>query len=291
MIRTVGLISRAGNADLQALCVREKMPLVQTHARPTRAARLRWLGVLLLASTLTINGLGIEGPCDPALAAPRDQPYGYRLRGDRCEGLYVEEVSLGTLLVASLTESYETFDPQKGGDLRLSWSPPGRLETRVRASGLQWRLYYRMDAVRPVGATSYVWPVGVLAGLNIQKADLGVVAWVQVKIAGEDKQVYVPLTIQQREPPVRSGRYRLSIVPGRELKELFLSLTTVNANGSLGRSIRSGEPLGFGYYPANHSTTIQLPSFVETGIYQVELAADLIGGGTATTIIYIYHRG
>ena len=36
--------------------------------------------------------------CDPLLEQPKTNPYGYRLRSDRCEGIYVQQVAGATLL-------------------------------------------------------------------------------------------------------------------------------------------------------------------------------------------------
>jgi hypothetical protein len=83
----------------------------------------------------------------------------------------------------------------------------------------------------------------------------------------------------------------LVLVPGRELKEVFLSLATVQEGGEPRRFIRSGEALEYGYYPAGRGIGIQLPPLSEPGIYYVELAAELAGGGVITTTIHLYHGG
>src|SRR5687768_9332763 len=83
--------------------------------------------------------------CDPALPAIKEGHLGYRDRGDRCEGLYINPVSSTTLAVASFTEHFENFD-NTGNTLLIEWDkPPAGDEIHLRAQGIRPRLYYRMD--------------------------------------------------------------------------------------------------------------------------------------------------
>src|SRR2546425_622955 len=85
--------------------------------------------------------------CDPRLQQAGSDPNGYRLRGDRCEGIYIKEVA-GTTVVASLIEYVENFNPA-GQSLRIEWTAPGNASVRLRAYSLRHRLFYQMDARRP----------------------------------------------------------------------------------------------------------------------------------------------
>ena len=49
------------------------------------------------------------GDCDPSLPQV-NTPLGYRDRGDRCEGVYIKEVSSTTLTVRSFTDGFESYD-------------------------------------------------------------------------------------------------------------------------------------------------------------------------------------
>ena len=60
----------------------------------------RAICVLLVLSWLPREELAGQ-TCDPALKVRPNDPLGYRARGDRCEGMFVEEVS-GTISVASV---------------------------------------------------------------------------------------------------------------------------------------------------------------------------------------------
>src|SRR5262245_41082574 len=102
--------------------------------------------VLVLVTALIIpRALSQIQSCDPNLAQPEGHPYGYRLRGNRCEGVYVQQVDNTILVLASFTESFENYDLHANKDLLLQWNAPGNEEVRLRAFGLRRRLYYRMD--------------------------------------------------------------------------------------------------------------------------------------------------
>lgn len=246
---------------------------------------------ILIAMLLPAMVSGQTTSCDPDLPSSLAHPYGYRVRGDRCEGIYIQEVALATLLVASFTESYEGFDPHQGQDLQLDWVSPRAAEVRIRAQGIEPRLYFRMDAVRAAGTTSYRWPTGLLAGLGIGKQKLGVSAWTEQRFGNEVRRVYLPLRIRQWQQPVSSGHYELLLVPGRELKEVYVHLAGLRDDGTSFPAILSGQPLGRGYYPARRAIPIQIPRPKTPGLYSVELAAELTGGAIVTTSICFHHGG
>src|SRR5215470_18783186 len=135
---------------------------------------LRRLGlVFLLTLPLTARAPFVQvhvqnSPCDPNLKQLGQNPNGYKLRGDRCEGIYVQPVSGSTaLLVASFTELFEDFDPSSLGNLSVEWSHPVETTIHLRAYALHEKLYYQMDAVVPAGRNSYLWPGDVLNALQL----------------------------------------------------------------------------------------------------------------------------
>ena len=232
-----------------------------------------------------------ESYCDPHLNAARGHPYEYRIRGDRCEGIYIEEVSSTTLMVVSLTESFEEYDLASGKELLVKWTAPGNGSIRLRASSLKHKLYYRMDTVRPPADTSYLWPLPILAALNIPKKDIGVVGWTQYAVGDTKRSVYVPLRLSQQREPGRLGNYQLVLLPGRELTEVFVSLVAMGADGRPKSYLRNEEPLQYGYYPAGRGIMIPLAGLETAGIYYLEIGARLRGGGSTAAELWFYHPG
>ena len=228
-----------------------------------------------------------DGHCDPDLS-PRADAYGYHLREDRCEGIYIRPVGANPLLVASLTESFEDFDPAAAQNLQLEWPALGATSVRLRAQAFRQRLYYRMDSLRPAGNNSYSWSPNLLATFKLRKSELGVVARTQFKVGATVRDVYLPLRIRQQANAGQVGNYQLVLLPGIELKEVYLNLAPVKPDGSLGNFIRKDQALGYGYYPAERKITIVLPEPKTTGIYYLGISATLGDGGSSEEKLWLY---
>src|ERR1035438_3842170 len=64
---------------------------------------------------------GQPNQCDPHLVQPAADPNGYRLRGDRCEGIYIQDVAGSPLFIASWTESFADYDLLSNEPLVIAW--------------------------------------------------------------------------------------------------------------------------------------------------------------------------
>lgn len=233
-----------------------------------------------------------EGPCDPRLLQPKDDPQGYRLRGDRCEGIYIREVAGSSdLVVVSLTESFEDFDPTSYKNVMVEWQRFGSDAPRIRAQGLKYRLHYRMDTVRPPGSISYAWSPDLLAALKIKRQDIGIVGFTPQVVGNVPREVYLPLRVSQQTKGVRAPRYQVVLLPGEELSQVFLTLAQVGKDGSPATFLRKGEALGGSYYPADRPISVILPELNAPGIYYLEFGATLKQGGSSTESIWFYHAG
>lgn len=230
-----------------------------------------------------------DGQCDPNLSQPTDLPYGYRDRGNRCEGIYIKEVKSTTLFIASFTEYFQDYDLKSGKDLLVDWKLPSESDVFLRAYGLRRKLYYRMDTVVPSKSISYTWPVNILDALNIKKTDIGVIGWIQYPIGETEKKVYLPLRIKQQEKVRYEGSYLLVLLPGQELQEVYISLAYMGKDGISEFILRPAEPLGYGYYPAERSIAIPISNLETAGIYYLEIGATLKSGGSSTVELWFYH--
>lgn len=232
-----------------------------------------------------------ENHCDPDLQHHRDNPLGYRLRQDRCEGIYIKEVVSKTLMVVSLTKSFEDYDLSTGKELLIKWTTPGKCNIYLRAQSLRRRLHYRMDTSRAPQPTQYKWPLEILAALKIVRNDIGVIGWTTYTINGTDRKVYIPLRIMQQTEKFPSESYALVLLPGRELKEVFVSLAPLKADGNTGPFITDGKALGYGYYPAGRGFAIPIHGIKKPGIYYLEIGATLKSGGNDAVELLLYHPG
>jgi hypothetical protein len=211
------------------------------------------------------------------------------LRGNRCEGVYAQQVSGSALWVASFTQSFEEYDLTSGADLLVEWAAPANLGVRLRAQGIKPELYYRMDAVDTGASHSFRWPSDLLAAQHISREDIGVLGWTRYSLGGVDRDVYVPLRIRQHKSAPETDRYELVLFPAVELKEVYLSLAAVGPDGRPRSFIEQGKRLGYGFYPAERPVRIRLRGLGDPGVYYLEIGAELAAGGTAALTYWIYH--
>jgi hypothetical protein len=229
--------------------------------------------------------------CDPAIKGKEDRanPSGYHQRNDRCEGIFIQEVSAtGGLLVASLTATMQGFKPESGKPLDVEWKAPGAGKVNLRAYSLRPRLYYRMDTVQEAASALYQWPPSILATYALKPTDVGLVGWTSVTVGTQRLEpVYVPLAVRDSKDAVWPISQRLVVVPPADLKEIYMTISPVDASGVTGKPLREG-PLGYGYYPAGGAVKIDLAAWPKPGIYLVQLAAERKDGANVVSKFWIY---
>ena len=240
----------------------------------------RAICVLLVLSWLPREELAGQ-TCDPALKVRPNDPLGYRVRGDRCEGMFVEEVS-GTISVASVHFPRRNFQPQPGTPVHFAWSLPPSSEVRIQAASLLPKVFFRMDAVRPAGSTTYDWPTDFVNTVKLRLADIGLLSWANVEIGGEAQRVYSPVSVQDR-----SGEVEVVLVPEAQLEEVYYSVVKIDGRGRSEGTVVADRPLKLGFYPAGQPLTIQLPALEAKRVYRLEVAARLKSGGAINRDVYV----
>lgn len=246
------------------------------------------LSLFLLTANLSRPTSAQGSHCDPNLQQTGGDPNGYRLRGDRCEGVYVRGVG-GTTVVVSLTEYVEDFNPAASRSLRVEWTAPGNGNVRLRAYSLRHRLYYQMDSLRPTGNSSYDWPTDLLSALKLTKGDLGIVALTSYQVGNSKREVYLPVRIKQQSATGKSSGNQLVLLPDTELDNVFISLAPVMKDGSLGASIKNWA-LGRGFYPAGRGIKITIPQVKIPGMYFLKVGATFKAGGSSTKEVWFYQH-
>jgi hypothetical protein len=263
---------------------------------PERASKLRRRVALLYLCAAAMSDVGAADPvpafCDSSLAAPANDPLGYRQRGDRCEGRFIKEVGNTTLSVRSLVESVEPLEGLGTRPLHADWTPaPGATDVHLRVQGVKRRLYYRLDTQRPAAAGGYAWPAEVLRGVTRSAADVGMLASTRLAVNGSLREVYLPVRVGAEPRP--GDTYTLVLVPGVALSELFVTVDEIGSDGAVRHAGMHDQPLQYGYYPAERGVEIRLPlrSLSERGLVRVRIAAQLEAGGAATVDTWLYHAG
>jgi hypothetical protein len=228
--------------------------------------------------------------CDPYLVPSPGNPLGYRLRGERCEGLYVLQVAgSGGLSVTGFTEVAVALDIPREEPLVLNWSSPEPLPARLRAVSLRRQLYYRMDATTLPTERTFRWPTDVLGSLALTGQELAVAGWIDLPLRDRVEQVYIPLRWGPNRTGHSAGHYEVIVVPGTELEEVFVTLTTVD--GEPGAFLMRNEPLGYVFYPEQRPIRVKLPRLHQAGVYHLRITALHRRGGSSSTALHFYHAG
>jgi hypothetical protein len=225
-------------------------------------------------------------PCDPSLDPSTADPWGYRIRGERCEGTYAQPVAGTPLIIASFTERFVAFDPESTTSLSLRWPAFESGPVRIRAIALRRRFHYRMDAEQPASAGEWEWPANLLSALDLGRPDLGVIAWTHRMEGDTERDILLPLRIDAGEAPDSDGDYALVVMPQIELTEVFVSVSRMDADGRATEWLRDEEPLGFGYYPADRPIEITIARPAGPGLYRVQLGARIRAGGSLSTELW-----
>jgi hypothetical protein len=232
--------------------------------------------------------------CDPSLAPSSNYPYKYAERGDRCEGVYVRLVGSSALTLLSFTSAFEAFDPKSGQPLVLEWvSPPKGAEVRLRAVTTRPHLYYRMDTSVRAGESRYAWPTDVLAAMGLGRADVGLVGSTRDVSGDTEQEILLPLTASPKPPAsiVGARPFTLLAQSSAQLSELFVTVSSLTADGGGERTVQPARELGYGYYPADDAIEIPIEAPAARGVYAVQLGAKLRGGGVATLRFLFYTPG
>lgn len=254
--------------------------------RPTLITPAFLAGVLCCSAIVARPVRGQAVPCDPSLAPSSTDPWGYRVRGDRCEGTYAQPVAGTPLIVASFTERFDAFDPDSTTSLVLQWPALGSADVRLRAIALRRRFYYRMDADQPASAGFWEWPTDLLSALGLGRPELGVVAWTRQVAGDTERDVHLPLRIGRAAAAAGSGDYSLVVLPQVELTEVYVSVARMDENGRPVRWLRDEQPLGYGYYPADRPIEISVARPDEPGLYRVQIGARIRSGGSLASELW-----
>jgi hypothetical protein len=147
-----------------------------------------------------------------------------------------------------------------------------------------------MDALRPTGADSWLWPTDVLKLLGIDEPSLGIVATTTIPLNGMDRVIYLPLRVSSKRATQSTRRYEILLRSDVELSEVFVSIAELDQQGKPIKYLRQNKPLLYGIYPAERGIPVSIGAseLREGAIYQVDVGATLRTGGSANTKFWIY---
>jgi hypothetical protein len=223
--------------------------------------------ILLLGAVVVTSRMPTQGSpqtCDPQIW-PQAGNLGYRLRGDRCEGLYETAVAaIGAMRPVSLTDGDISLKP---GDQDLWWTAsPSNAQTIITVTAFS--ALYRMDA--RVRGTQYRWPTDVVIGTRIPLNHIGIVAVTQERLKNRTRDVYLPVSFRPRD--VRpGGKYILKIGSPEDLEDLSYEISRLTSDGDFDHVVTPKKPVPFIYYTATPAPIMLDVAAMPAGLYQVDV--------------------
>ncbi len=249
---------------------------------------------MLAVFALSAGSPEVPPYCDTELLHESKSPARYQVRGDRCEGIYAQQVASININLRSFVKSFGEFNPQTQSVLELTWKAPDGIvqNARLRAFSLKSNVYFRMDTAQPAPKGSYGWPTEVLSGQRLGHDDLGILAWIEMPGPGDKvRDVYLPL--RAGGPQTLDG-YQVTLVPSKKLKKLLLTVIQIDGKGNKVRDTGvTNKDLGgeFAYYGSNEPTVFSTGKLGAPGYYRLVLKGTTPSGEAATKDIDFYHSG
>ena len=253
--------------------------------------RRRTVLVLIASASLWMWSFGAaaEPQCDPNLAQDRSRSAGYQDRADRCEGIYKRDVSsFGIQLVALLGTSSLDDLCTGGQSVFLRWPlprlPVAGTSIEVQIESLRPRLFYRVDARRPIGAKSFAWPPDPRCHneARLRAAEVAALVKTAVTRAGKSLDVLLPASLTtdsaaSTRPPVRAV-----LMPGRRVQEVYVTLW--NLAGESPKVKLNERPLHARPYSPGIPIVVTLSpaDLQDSGLYRLRLSVEFESGDRET---------
>jgi hypothetical protein len=245
---------------------------------------------LLVAICGASRPAGAESFCDPSIPQSGTGTMTYRMRGDRCEGIFAQQVSSPHLEIRSLVGSFQPFDPKRDSELVLVWkAPPGnRADVRLRAFSFKPGTYYRMDTRVHPDHSNFHWPTVVLDSEGLGRADLGLLAWTEIPDPeGTKNAVYLPLSTGASK--TREG-YTVTFLPSTRLSEVHVKIDRLAGQGSAPAVVRDDKLID-DYYAPNEPAAFPTGKLGPAGFYRITITALPKAGNPIILDFVLYHSG
>jgi len=216
---------------------------------------------------------GAASFCDPGLPADTKSPLSYQMRGDRCEGLYAQQVSSVSVEVRSLIASFGPFDPATDKELVLSWTEPPGAQGTVRLRVFSFKTGHLLpngySRGRRQGLLSLALRCSGLA--RPAQQDLGLVAWMDLS-RPEGATPHGPPAAPRRKQQSERRLRGLSFPFGPSQRGPFDHQPARCSRPSVA-VLRKDEELGFGHYPSHVPTVLSTKKLGPAGFYRLAVTA------------------
>jgi hypothetical protein len=216
-----------------------------------------------IATMATVLAIDVPVQCNAVLPLTGSES-AYKLRGNRCEGLYDSNAGAKSIDLISFTFGLISY--QLARDVTLEATTVHQpAAIHIRAVAKPERTYYQMDADIAPGAR-LIWPVKDVLFPEKMTADrIGVFGW---KVSGESK-TFVPVSLSVRGESRGLGSPVLTVRPSNDARVIRWHSSVVTDN----KCVRFSEwsTAATGVYGGD-SVNIEIPSSLR-GVLCVEISA------------------
>ena len=147
-----------------------------------------------------------------------------------------------------------------------------------------------MDTSLASNAGRFEWPLTVLAGLNLGREDLGIVAWSKIKVGSKDHDVYIPVDVAQQSVAGLASGLSIVLWSGVQLTSLNCKIFSIGDDG-LAINLVLSHDIKDPYYPPGRPIPLKLKDLtsklVRDSVYRVDVVADSSGGLLSTQLYFI----
>jgi hypothetical protein len=148
-----------------------------------------------------------------------------------------------------------------------------------------------MDTQVTKGDTIYRWPIDILSALKINDKKLGVIAWMNIKLADEIRRVHIPIKIGQTKAVNTLKSLTVIIQSASPLSETYYSLSEMDLQGRMIRMLVDGKALEHGFYPRMEGIRFTLDEGKKQGLYLLEITAVQQSGVNSDPVEFWFYSG
>ncbi|MEM6431104.1 MAG: hypothetical protein AAF708_17840 [Deinococcota bacterium] len=237
--------------------------------------------------------------CDPGISVDEREPNAYQDIDNRCEGLFVQEVSSSVIVLTSFTRQFDLESTGADHPATISWDIDDVTSVRslqnskddllrLRANSNAFRVYYRMDTRVPLDNTTFDWSTTILERLSMGKFDVGIYGFLPVSFSDVTRNIYFPLSLSQ-DGNINYEDYQVTLFPTAELEEVTYYIASVD-EGYPGDVVVPETSLNYRNYPNATPIMFEFELTADTGLYYLNIEAERPRGRRSRREIYFYHE-
>ena len=265
-------------------------PIASPHfsASPRIPSRVLLIVTMFIASSAVISANSL---CRLPIVPNTDD--GYRMRGNRCEGIYAREVATHSMVITSLTSNFDELPQRSTYRIRLSWPAGAHGTLHIAGRGHRYGAHYALDTVVDAATSTFSWPAQILIKRNFRRTNLGFLAWQESASNGNSTKHYLPLRVSlQSSPNDRPSDpdavHTIAFRPGARFSRMYSTLERL-CEGDV-RTVFERTEIGLRYYSTEkvlYPITLSGPP----GLYRLTIEPQRDDGVYSTPLVVSFWHG